>query len=688
MKVPVFCCFVFHELKYAFYTIVSVNNKLNFNFNRIIKSLVNLYNAFKIFDMKKFSLLSICICFMFLSNAQDSTSYSIYHNIRKSGFIKINRMADGWNSIRYAYVDRGRRMNVHFTIKTNNSGAMEQFNADAVRSKGDSSLVKALSNGKIFKQIIGNDTIIKDFKSIVLDRYKNSGINEFIFPALLDSALHGGQVYQMQKELNQTFLQNGITIKAELWGLYLKTNPQPISLVWYYPNHRMMAQFQLWGYTIEEQAAPLKDQLKKINDSVFYAKGEQIAQLICSKSIQNFALYNCNVVDIEKGVLIKNQTVIVGNNKIEKIGDTLAIKVPKGYTIINTTNKTVMPGLWDMHKHMVPGFGYADLQNGTTNARDLGNSVDIEILKQKTNQGLLVGPRIIWMCGFIDNLEELAGPCGILINTLEDGIKAVHYYKKAGYQSIKLYSSIKPEFVKPLAAEAHKLGMKVSGHIPAFTTAVEAIQNGYDEINHLYQALLGFYGNKFDNRVGRSIIMSTMGFKISPYSAYGQQLIQIMKERNTVMEPTSLLLTNALPKKLLTANDSAISNSVDTVYAWLKVLVQNGIRLMPGTDGEVSAGIIPELKNYIKAGVSNAEALRMATINAATYSGWDKQLGTVTKGKLADLIVLDEDPLLSINALEKINMVIANGKLFYVKDLKALSALPGTNPSGSIDDDD
>jgi N-acetylglucosamine-6-phosphate deacetylase len=637
--------------------------------------------------MKKLIITLVTVFFCLQLSAQDSTSYSIYHNIRKSGFLKINRMADGWNNIRYTYRDRGRKVNLNFTVKINSTGAFEQFIVDDIRSSTDTVHSKAFSEGKKFKQINGKDTAVRDFKLLILDRFSNMGLNEFIFPVLADTTLHGEQVNQQQKILEKSFLQNGVTVKAELWGVYLKGTKQVSpSMTWYYPNHRMMAQFNLWGHTINEQAEPLKTQLKKVNDSVFYVQAEKFSGELLSKSINRFALYNCNVVDVEKGVLIKNQTLLVNKGKIEKMGDTLSVKIPAGYNVVNATNKTVMPGLWDMHKHMVPGFGYTDLQNGVTSVRDLGNSVDIEILQQKTKQDLLVGPRIAWMCGFIDNMEELAEPCGILINTLEDGVKAIHHYKKSGYQSIKFYSSLKPELVKPLAAEAHRLGMKVHGHIPAFKTAIEVINDGYDEINHLYQALLGFYGNKFDNRVGRGQIMSAMAFKISPYGEYGQQLIQLMKERKIVMEPTSLLLTDALPKKIITANDSAVSASVDTVYSWLKVMLQNGIRVMPGTDGN-GGGLIRELKNYVKAGVSNAEALRMATIHAAVYSGWDKQLGTVTKGKLADLIVLDEDPLTSISALEKINMVIANGKLFYIKDLKALSALPGANLSGSIDDD-
>ncbi len=622
-------------------------------------------------------------------SAQDSTYYSIYHNIRKSGFIKINRMADGWSHIWLKNKDRSRETDIHFSVKTNSQGAFEQFNANGIQYPFDSTQTKAVGIGKKFKLLNEKDTTTKDFKSLVLDRYLYiSGLNEFIFPVLTDTALHGEQVFQQKKILEKTLSLNGRTIKAALWGLARKDSHLPPLLSWFYPNHRLMGQFNFWAHIIANEMEPLKTELKRISDSVYFSKAEQLSSELLSKTINRFALYNCNVVDVEQGITLTNQTVLVNNGSIENIGDTLSVKIPNDYNIIAATNKTVMPGLWDLHTHYAHATGFAYFLNGVTSVRDLGNSADIELVLQKTNQGLLVGPRIAWMSGFIDNLDNFAGPCGILINTIEEGIKAVYHFKKAGYQSIKLYSSVKPEFVKPLAAEAHKLGMKVHGHVPAFTTAMEAIQYGYDEINHLNFILLGFYGNQFDNRVGRNVFMTKMANTISPYSAYGQQLIQLMKKHKTVLDATSLLLTNALPKKIISAKDSAINASVDTVHAWLKAFLQNGIRLIPGTDGTKSDGIVTELKNYIKAGVSNAEALRMVTLEAASYCGWAKQLGTVSKGKLADLIVLDDDPLLTINALEKINMVIANGKLFYIKDLRVVNVSSQPNLAGSIDDDE
>jgi hypothetical protein len=115
-------------------------------------------------------------------------------------------------------------------------------------------------------------------------------------------------------------------------------------------------------------------------------------------------------------------------------------------------------------------------------------------------EGTIIGPRVEIMSGFIDGKDPMAAPTGTLIGSVEEGKKAIQDYAAKGYQQIKLYSSIKPSWVKPLADEAHRLGLRVCGHIPAFMTATTAIQNGYDEITHLNMLALNFFGDTIDTR--------------------------------------------------------------------------------------------------------------------------------------------------------------------------------------------
>jgi hypothetical protein len=137
------------------------------------------------------------------------------------------------------------------------------------------------------------------------------------------------------------------------------------------------------------------------------------------------------------------------------------------------------------------GDGPVMIAQGVTNLRDMGNGDELWNVR-KVEADSLLGPEINIISGFIDKAGEFAAPTGALINSLEEGLKYIDDYHKKGCQQIKLYSSINPEWVKPLASKAHSYGMRVCGHIPAFMTASQAIDAGYDEITHLNMLMLNF----------------------------------------------------------------------------------------------------------------------------------------------------------------------------------------------------
>jgi imidazolonepropionase-like amidohydrolase len=624
-------------------------------------------------------ILSFLFVFAALQTlAQDSSRYTIYYNTRKAGFIHINRMADGLKTIRYMYNDRGRGPDYQFRIQTNKQGAFTLFELKGIGYMKDSTKSLAFGDGKLFKRVQGKDTSASiNFKTLNLFGYVPNGLFEFFYPVATDTALHGDVNYSFKKLTEYTTVLKGKKLKAELWSYGAKGTEYP-ELVWLYPNHRLLGQFSTWSSVIETGKESLIPQLRKINDSLYYQNLETNSAKIFQKAIDRFALFNCNVVDVVNGKLIPNQTILVSNGTIEAVGDTASVIIPETYKRINASNKTVMPGMWDMHAHQFPGEGPRNLMNGITSVRDLGNSLDVEIQKTKTEQGKIVGPRVAWMCGFIDFNDDMAGPCGVLINNIEEGKAAIRNYYAKGYKSIKLYSSIKADYIKPLAEEAHRLGMRVHGHVPAFVTAEQAIKNGYDEINHLNMMILGYFGNEIDTRTRvRLTIMKERAYEVSPAGTYGQNLLALMKEKNTVLDPTSVVWIPFAAKANMNRKDSVEKACSDTLIAWLTALYKNGTRLMPGTDAGGSNGYTNELKNYVTAGIPAAEVVRMATVYPAQYCGWGEQLGTVTAGKIADLIIVSGNPLERISVLDNVQIVVSNGKLFYPKDLKVPNANNG-----------
>lgn len=614
----------------------------------------------------------------FNSLAQDSSRYTIYYSNRNAGFIKINRQPNGVNTIRYMYNDRGRGPDQLFTVVTNQQKGIERFEQKGVGYMKDTVSLFIFKKDSLYYNLIGKDTAKTNFKSLNVYNYGKSGLWEFFFPIVKDTITYGSHAYVFEKILERSFKWNNKTFKGILYN-YRSAKSNALGLVWMNENNQLLAEVSPWNDIIENGKENLRPELRRINDSVSNNRLEQQSAELFKKSFNKVALFNCNYVDVEKGILISNKTIFISNGKIEKITDTSAI-IPADYKRINTSNKTVMPGLWDMHAHTFPGEGPAYLANGVTSIRDLGNNLQLPEVKQKSAAGTLAHPRVAWMCGFIDYKDDMAGPCGVFITSVQEGIEAVHMYKRMGYKSIKLYSSIKPEYVKAIAAEAHKLGLRVHGHVPAHMTAAEAIRDGYDEVNHLNMLVLGYFGKEVDTRTRvRLTLMKERAYEASPNGPYAQELIALMKQKNIVLDPTSVLYSSIFQKANMSSKDSLEKRCTDTLFAWLKVLHQNGIKFVPGTDAAGGNGIVGELKNYAMIGMSNADILRCGTLWSAQYAGLDKELGTVEEGKIADLIIVSGNPLERISVLDNIQMVITNGRLLYTKDLRSSYGNAGMN---------
>lgn len=610
--------------------------------------------------------------------SQDTTSYTIYYSNRNAGFIKIKRLPGGENKIHYKYNDRGRGPDQQFNVVINKRKEIVAFSQTGVEYMKDSVAVTVLKKDSFYYRIKGNDTIKSDFRSLNLYNFARSGLYEFFFPIVTDTITHSNQSYVFEKILDRTLRWNGKPLKTTLYNYHVK-NSGSLGLVWLNEKNQLLAEVSPWNDIIMNGRESLRAELRRINDSVSNSRLEQQSAELLKKSFNKVALFNCNYVDVEKGILISNKTIFISNGKIEKITDTSAT-IPTDYKRINTSNKTVMPGLWDMHAHTFPGEGPAYLANGVTSIRDLGNNLQLPEVKQKSTAGTLAHPRVAWMCGFIDYNDDMAGPCGVFINNVQEGIDAVRIYKRLGYQSVKLYSSIKPEYVKAISAEAHKLGLRVHGHVPAHMTAAEAIRDGYDEVNHLNMLVLGYFGKEVDTRTRvRLTLMKERAYEASPNGTYAQELISLMKQKNIVLDPTSVLYGPYPQKAVMNSKDSLEKRCTDTLFAWLKILHQNGIKFVPGTDAAGGNGIVGELKNYAMIGMSNADVLRSGTLWCAQYTGLDKELGTVEEGKIADLIIVSGNPLERIAVLDNIQMVITNGRLFYTKDLRSNSGNAGMN---------
>ncbi|QHS56115.1 amidohydrolase family protein [Mucilaginibacter sp. 14171R-50] len=389
------------------------------------------------------------------------------------------------------------------------------------------------------------------------------------------------------------------------------------------------------------------------------------------------AIKGGNIIDVETGRAIPNGVLIIRNGKIVSINRSAAAPIPKGAQVINAAGKTIMPGLWDMHAHFEQTeWGPAYLAAGVTTVRDCGNELGfIDAIQQAIDSGKGIGPKIL-MAGIIDGKGPMA--LGIIqADTKEEAIKAVDIYKAKGFSQIKIYSSTKPAIVKAICDEAHKLGLTVTGHIPNGMTLMAGVDSGMNMVNHVQYVYSIMKKNKdrsvnFDDSVSIAAIkfIKDHNTVIDPTVGVYELAYRNVKEDITKLEPAF----NTLPLPLQTqfrtyGEDSATVERIAPMLKSMKMIVKKlydaGVPIVAGTDmGFPGFSVDRELELYVEAGLTPAQALKTGTITPATVMGLDKQTGSVTVGKNADIIIVDGNPLTNISSVRNVKVVIKGGKVY------------------------
>jgi hypothetical protein len=376
--------------------------------------------------------------------------------------------------------------------------------------------------------------------------------------------------------------------------------------------------------------------------------------------------------------------------------------------VIDGEGWALLPGLHDLHSHSYDWGGPLHLAAGVTSTRDPGNDNAVLLaLAPRIDAGELLGPRI-QAAGFLEGRSPFSARTGVVVDSLDAGLAQVRWYADHGYRGLKIYNSMNPEWVTPLAAEAHRLGLRVSGHVPAFMTSERAIRDGYDEISHVNQLVLSWViGPKDDTRTPfRFTALGERLGKLDLGSEPVQRTLRLMKERGTTLDPTLAVFQQMLlsrpgktspndapwldhvPAPVQRSRRSAVLDVKPEQYAayeasWRKLLEivrtlhAQGTRLVPGTDDVPGFTLDSELEAWVKAGLPPGEVLRAATLGAARYLGEDQRLGTIAPGKTADLLVVDGDPTKDVSAVRKVRLVMKGGAIFLPEEIhRALGVKP------------
>jgi imidazolonepropionase-like amidohydrolase len=364
---------------------------------------------------------------------------------------------------------------------------------------------------------------------------------------------------------------------------------------------------------------------------------------------------------------------------------------------IDGSGKSLMPGMWDMHGHFGLSDGVLNIAGGITNVRDIGGVHDKTMeLTAKFDSGEIIGPNT-YRAGFMDKTGPFAS--GWAAESLEDALNRVDFYAEHGYIQIKLYSSIEPEWVAPIAERAHSHGMRLSGHIPAFMSAEQAVRAGYDEIQHINMVFLNFLaGDREDTR--EQIRFTLYGDEAGNLDLEGeeaQDFFALLQENNVVVDataaifdtqlrhhagdpdPTFAAVIDHLPPSIARSLYNPEMDMGDMVEAWgrsadnqaamLKALHDNGIQLVPGSDHMPAFTLHREIELYSEAGISNADVLRIATLDSARVTGVADQKGSIEVGKDSDLVLIDGNPFADISAIRRATLVMKGDTLYRPDEL-------------------
>jgi imidazolonepropionase-like amidohydrolase len=380
---------------------------------------------------------------------------------------------------------------------------------------------------------------------------------------------------------------------------------------------------------------------------------------------------------------------------------------------LDAAGRIMLPGLFDMHTHLSRWSASYHLTAGVTSVRDLGNAnVELQKIIDETLDGTLMSPRVI-PAGFIEGESAFSAHDGILITDLNDVRHAIDWYSLRGYPHLKIYNSFPTELIPDTISYAHRRGLRVSGHVPAFMQADDVIEAGFDELHHINQVMLNFLAtpNMDARTLERFYIPAEKGALLDLDSLEVQEFIEKLRNKNIVVDPTLATfdfikqrngeiadpyktIADFMPPDVrrgfktstMKIPDDKTAKRYEASYKKMVELVgrlyRAGVPIVAGTDALAGFTLHSELALYVKAGLTPAQAIQVATYNGAKFTNTLSDRGTISVGKLADLILIDGDPTRNIEDIRKVAAVITRGKLIYPNEInQALGVKPFvTNP--------
>jgi imidazolonepropionase-like amidohydrolase len=439
-------------------------------------------------------------------------------------------------------------------------------------------------------------------------------------------------------------------------------------------------------------------------------------------SAQPIAIRDVTIVDAQGGPPQPGMTVLIDGERIAAVGRMNEIGIPEKAQAVNATGKFLVPGLWDMHVHgydvrFLPLY----LANGVTGVRVMAGEPPFLKQRREIAEGTLSGPRMMLAGAIVDGPKPF-WPGSIAVATAAQGRDAVRRTQEEGYDFVKVYTTLPREAFLAIADEAKKRGIPFAGHVPNAVRAAEASDAGMKSIEHLLGMLLAVSSAEEEVRAefAAAARMAPGGERAARFRRASAQALETydqgraaalfarLKANGTWQVPTFTLLhaeatlgepalaadprlrfmpawvrnlwsSDQRLKSITPESQAQAKRFFDKRLALVGEMHRAGVGILAGSD-VLNPYCFPgfslhdELEWLVKAGLSPLAALQVATRNPAVFLERTKDFGAVEKGKIADLVLLDADPVQDIRNTRRISAVIANGKMFARKDLDRMLA--------------
>jgi imidazolonepropionase-like amidohydrolase/Tol biopolymer transport system component len=387
------------------------------------------------------------------------------------------------------------------------------------------------------------------------------------------------------------------------------------------------------------------------------------------------AYKNARIITMKGDEVIENGTVLVHDNRIESIGTATTVTIPEGTKIIDCKGKTIMPGIVDVHAHLGTfRYGnspqqqwsyFANLAFGVTTTHDPSSNSEMVFSQgEMVKAGNMVGPRI-YSTGII--LYGAEGDFKAEINSLDDAKSALRRTKAFGAFSVKSYNQPRRNQRQQVITAARELNMQV---VPEggshFLHNMTMILDGHTGIEHnipvhdIYDDVVKLWSSSKSGYTPTLIV--SYGAMNGEFYYYDKENVW---ENERLMNFTPRAIVDSRSRHREKIPDEEYQTGHIRISETCKQLADAGVRVNLGAHGQIQGlGAHWELKMLAAGGMSPMQAIRCATVNGAYYIGMEDEIGSLEKGKLADFIILDKNPLDDIGNIGSISMTVANGRAY------------------------